>query len=162
MRAASAIHLRTRRASWRVLVCALAAMACTSTNQTGNNGNGVKSEGDTVYSLDLSKTSVVQPIASGEMIAQGFKFVQIEVTSVVNPKKHSLAFQVDYQAQGKERIHLGSFSLYPADMPGKFIVPTQGKVQDGGTLVLSMVSPDSVARGDTVKVSVKRLTFLKG
>lgn len=159
---AATTRLRTRYTSWRVLACAVGVpvlIACSSTNQNG--GGGVQSKGDTVYSLDLSKTRVVQPIESAEKIEPGFKFVQIEVTSVVNPKKHALTFDVAYQPAGAEQIHLGSFSLFPSDMPGTFIVATQGRVKSGGSIVLSMATPDS-AHGDSVRVSVKRLSFLKG
>ena len=50
---------------------------------------------------------------------------------------------------------------YPADNPGKFIVPTQGKVKQGGAVILSMVIPDEVSPQDTIKVSVRRMKFLK-
>src|SRR5262250_359239 len=95
--------------------------------------------GDAVYHLDLSKTSVTQPIESGDKVEEGNKFVQVEITELVNPKKYAIRFSVDYQPNSGAKIHLGDFSPYPADNPGKFIVPTQGKLKNEGAIVLSMV-----------------------
>jgi hypothetical protein len=57
---------------------------------------------------------------------------------------------------------LGSFSLYPADNPGKFIVPTQGKVKDDGAIVLSMLILDKLNADDAVEVAVKAIRFVSG
>jgi hypothetical protein len=88
--------------------------------------------------------------------------VQVEVVEVLNPKKYALTFEVHYQPKSNTKIYLGSFSLYPADNPGKFIVPTQGKVKNEGAIVLSMVMADKVNVGDPLKVGVKKIKFLKG
>jgi hypothetical protein len=84
------------------------------------------------------------------------------VAEVLNPKRYALTFEVHYQPTSTAKIYLGSFSLYPADNPGKFIVPTQGKVKNGGAIVLSMVIADKVDTRDPVKVRVKKIKFLKG
>jgi hypothetical protein len=79
----------------------------------------------------------------------------------VNPKKYALTFEVHYQPNPSEKVYLGSFSLYPSDNPGKFIVATQGKVKNQGVIVLTMVTPDKVETGDQVKVGVRKIRFLK-
>ena len=124
------------------------------------DSNATKSD-DTLYNLDISNPSINQPIEPTNGV-EGAKFVQVEVAEVLNPKKYALTFEVHYQPTSTARIYLGSFSLYPADNPGKFIVPTQGKVKNGGAIVLSMVIADKVDARDPVNVRVKKIKFLKG
>jgi hypothetical protein len=90
-----------------------------------------------------------------------YKFVQIEVAEVRNPKKYFLTFQVYFQSNRKDKVYLGSFSLYPSDNPGRFIVATQGKLKEKGAIIVSMVMPDKVEPGDAVRVTVKKITILK-
>jgi hypothetical protein len=119
-------------------------------------------KGDTVYYLDAHKRSIVQPIEPKDFPMEGPKFVQIEVTKIVNPKMHSLTFEVSYQSkEGDVKTNLGSFSPFPADNPGTFIVPTQGKVKNRGAIILSLVIPDKIDPGDTVEVTVKKMTLRK-
>jgi hypothetical protein len=116
---------------------------------------------DALYTLDVSHPSISQSIEPANGQAESAKFVQIEVADVLNPKRYALTFEVHYQPTSTAKIYLGSFSLYPADNPGTFIVPTQGKVENSGTIVLSMVIADKVNTGDPVKVRVKKIKFLK-
>jgi hypothetical protein len=120
-------------------------------------------DNETLYYLDINKPSIVQPLDPRHMEqGRAYKFVQVEVAKVVNPKKYPLTFQVYYQLSSDVKTYLGSFSLYPADNPGKFIVATQGKLKNEGAIVLSLVIPDNVDTGDTVKVAVKKIKLLKG
>ncbi|HEV7745273.1 MAG TPA: hypothetical protein VGO56_09795 [Pyrinomonadaceae bacterium] len=112
-----------------------------------------------LYYLDLDKPSIVQPIAPNDN-AEGSRFVKVEVTEVVNQKKHPVAFEVYYQAKTNERIYLGSFGLFPSDNPGKFIVATQGKLKNEGAIVLTLVKPAKVDPGDLLKVAVKKISFV--
>lgn len=128
-------------------------------NHSGSN-NVIESD-DTLYYLDLRKPSVTQPLET-RIGGPAYKFVQVEVTEVLNPKKYPLTFEVRYQSKDNVKTYLGSFSLYPADNPGKFIVATQGKVKDEGAIILSFVIPDKVDTRDTIKVTVKKIKFLKG
>lgn len=123
------------------------------TNRNASNGN------DTLFYLELSNPSITQPLKPDE--GPGAKFVQVEVTEVVNPNKYPLSFEVRYQTGGGTKIYLGSFSLYPADHPGKFIVATQGKVKDEGAIILTMVVSDKVDSRDSIKVGVKKIRLLK-
>jgi len=116
---------------------------------------------DTLYYLDSNKRSIVQPIEPKDIGQEGCKFVQVEVTKVINPKKYPLTFEVHYQSESDVKTYLGSFSLYPSDNPGKFIVATQGKLKNEGAIILSLVIPDNIDSKDTIKVTVKRIRFLK-
>ena len=113
-----------------------------------------------LFYLDLSNPDLRQPIEPATDRPEGAKFVQVEVAEVLNPKKYTATFDVFYQPPDGAKIQLGTFTLYPPDNPGKFIVATQGKVRNEGTIVLSLVIPDKVAAGDQVKIGVKRLRFV--
>jgi len=82
------------------------------------------------------------------------------VVEVKNPKNLVATFKVEYQTKNQEKIFLGTFSLYPSDNPGKFIVPTQGKLRNEGAVVLTLVVPDDFKSGDVFSVAVKRMKFL--
>jgi hypothetical protein len=109
--------------------------------------------------LDSANPSLTQPIAASEMA--NAKFVRVEVAEVKNPKRYALTFQVHYQPKDGTTIYLGSFSLFPADNPGTFIVATQGKVKQGGAIVLTMVIIDRV-NGEAPKAKIKSIALISG
>ena len=113
----------------------------------------------TLYHLDAQKPTLVQAIEPADR-APDSKFLQVEVVEVKNPKNLVATFKVEYQTKNQEKIFLGTFSLYPSDNPGKFIVPTQGKVRNEGAVVLTLVVPDDFKSGDVFSVAVKRMKFL--
>jgi hypothetical protein len=130
-----------------------------------NSGN-TKSENDAavsddkLYYVDLKKPILVQPIDAKSEGVERYKFVQVEVAEVTNPKKDPVAFQVHYQTVNNERVYLGSFGLYPSDNPGKFIVATQGKLKHGGAIVLSLVVPEKLEATDPLRVGVKKIKLV--
>ncbi|HXI23509.1 MAG TPA: hypothetical protein VNG71_06515 [Pyrinomonadaceae bacterium] len=113
----------------------------------------------TLYHLDAKKPALVQPIEAADR-AQDSKFVQVEVVEVKNPKNLAATFKVEYQGKDQEKVFLGTFSLYPSDNPGKFIVATQGKLRNEGAVVLTLVIPDEFKSGDVFSLAVKRMKFL--
>jgi hypothetical protein len=114
---------------------------------------------DSLHQLTLGSPPVVQTIAplSGERVRP--RFVRIDVTAVTNPARVALSLELRHRLTGQETL-LGTVSLFPADNPGRFIVPTLGRVADGGQLVLTLVSPDSGAGRGEVRVTVRRLDFV--
>jgi hypothetical protein len=116
----------------------------------------------TPYHLDPRHPSVRQAIEPRDPLPQGSKFVQIEVAKVTNPQRHPLKFEVRYQSGDNPSTFLGSFSLYPSDHPGTFIVPTLGRLKDEGALVLSLVTLDAVGDRDTISVEVRKMKFVNG
>jgi|ERR1051326_176681 hypothetical protein len=140
-------------------VAAFAWIAC-ATSSSPLNQNKSKSD-ETVYFLDLDKPEIEQPVEAGDAELANAKFVQVEVTQVTNPKNRPARFEVRYQPKDGEKIFLGSFSLFPPNNPGKFIVPTQGKVKREGKLILTLAKSDKTVAGDVVRVGVKKLKFVK-
>jgi hypothetical protein len=143
-------------------LCLSLSCAASATDANGSQGqaprNSTRSDA-TVYFLNLANRSMTQAVDSNEL--PGARFVQVEVTEVVNRKKIPLSFEVRYQAKDDTRIYLGSFALYPADNPGKFIVATQGKVKGDGAIVLTMVVSEKVNAEDVVKVGVKKIKLVR-
>lgn len=129
-------------------------------NQKQENKEAAKSD-ETLYHLDLNKTQIEQPVERGNREVEESKFVQVEVSEVNNPQKYPVKFEVSFQPTDQEKIFLGTFSLFPPNNPGKFIVPTQGRVKGEGKIILTLVTSDRAKAGDTLKVGVKRLQFRK-
>ena len=134
--------------------------ANTATPSSPSNQNDKSDQA--VFSLDLQKPEITQKILPGDSDLTKARFVQVEVIKVTNPQKRPAQFEVHYQPNDGEKILLGGFSLYPSDNPGKFIVPTQGKVKAEGKLILSLVKSDQVVAGDVLKVDVHPMKFVKG
>ncbi len=116
----------------------------------------------TVYHLDVRHPSVQQAIDPQGGRLQEYKFVQIKVAAVTNPQRHPLKLEVRYQSSDNVKTFLGSFSLYPSDHPGTFIVPTQGRLKEEGALVLSLVILDAVGAQETLSVTIRKMTLIKG
>lgn len=72
------------------------------------------------------------------------RFVRIKVAAVRNPRRTGLTFDVDFRADDGVATHLGSFSLYPADNPGEFIVPFRRGLTSPGSIVLSFHATDRI------------------
>ena len=148
-----------------LLTFAVASCAGTALH-VGNPQNSSSNQNDksdqAVHSLDLQNPEITQKIAAEDGDPATARFVQVEVVKVTNPRKRPAEFQVHYQPNDGEKILLGAFSLYPPDNPGKFIVPTQGKVKAEGKLILTLVKSDQVVAGDIVKVDVRTMKFVKG
>jgi hypothetical protein len=72
------------------------------------------------------------------------RFVRIRIVEVRNPRRTGLTFDVDFRADDGLAAHLGSFSLYPADNPGTFIVPFPRRATSPGTVVLTFHATDRI------------------
>lgn len=131
-----------------------------STNSTSPPNQNSKSD-EPLYYLDLNKPSVERSIELANRDVEGLKFVQVEVSEVNNPQKYPVKFEVSYQPKDEKKILLGTFSLFPPNNPGKFIVPTHGKVKGEGKIILSLVVSEQAKAGDTLRVGVKRIRLMR-
>jgi hypothetical protein len=157
-----------RRAIWRTGLLVVVSSACgCGTPQWVRGAEEIRpvdaAQGDdALYHLDFRNPSIQQAIETHGASPQAYRFVQIEVAEVTNPKKHPLSFEVRFQAKDDVINFLGSFSLYPSDNPGKFIVPTQGRLRGEGAIVLSMATPDTIGDQDTTRVAIKKMRLVNG
>jgi hypothetical protein len=113
----------------------------------------------TTYRLDPSRRVVVQTIGEEVEAPQVKKYVQVEVMQVFNPHRIPLSFNVHYQSRHGAKSLLGTFSLFPPDNPGTFIVATGGKLQAGGKVIVSLVPLEPVYDQQKLSVLLKRFTF---
>ena len=116
-------------------------------------------EAATLFFLDAQHPTLVQAIRPSDRAAD-YKFVEVEVIEVQNPKGHAATFKVEYQTKAGAKVFLGSFSLYPSDHPGKFIVATQAKVGNDGAIVLSLIVPDDFKSGEVLRAGVRKIKFV--
>jgi hypothetical protein len=158
--------MRLYRLGFCVCLLTFAVAACHGTmfhvgSPPQNAKTSQKDKSDrAVFSLNLQNPEITQKILPDDSDPTKARFVQVEVIKITNPQKRPAEFEVRYQPNVGEKILLGSFSLYPPDNPGKFIVPTQGKVKAEGTLILSLVKSDRVVTGDVVEVTVRPMKFV--
>jgi hypothetical protein len=125
----------------------------------GSRTMSAQSADDSLYRISLREPTVTQrlePVAGAQARP---RFVRIEVTAVTNPARMALTLELRYRLADRETV-LGSVSLFPADNPGRFIVPTLGRLGAEGELMLTLVSPDSGAGRQDVRVTVRRLVFV--
>lgn len=76
-----------------------------------------------------------------------------------NPQRIPLSFDIHFRPAQGAKNYLGSFSLYPADNPGKFIVATQGKLRTGGTVSVTLMPLQRVDDDEKIRVRLARLSF---
>jgi hypothetical protein len=143
---------RRTPALWILAALFAAILSCTA--ETPGQSSSSATEPAAVQYLDQSQPELTRRIATGKTSTDA-KFVEIEVAEVTNPRKYGLAFDVYFQSQRGDRVRLGSFSLFPADNPGRFIVPTQNKIQEDGSIVVSMKIIDPVSEGDSPRVGIR-------
>jgi hypothetical protein len=116
-----------------------------------------RSDAENMYQLDIKNKSVSQPMDRDVSSPQSYKFVEVEVVKVVNPRMHPIAFEVHYETEARVKTFLGTFSLFPSDNPGKFIVPTQGKLKNEGNIILSLDVPKEASEDPQLKITVKKM-----
>ena len=111
--------------------------------------------------IDLTHTSVTQHVDSSGTDPARLRYVQIKINSVVNPKHIGLLFEVAFLPDSGSRVHLGSFSLYPPDHPGTFIVATQHRVRSSGSIVVSLHTVPVVSTTTPLSIGIASIAVIK-
>jgi hypothetical protein len=114
------------------------------------------------HALDLSHPTISQAVDVARDNGRTAKFVQVEVAEVINPNRYGLTFDVTFRSADAATVRLGTFSLFPADNPGTFIVPTQGKIVTNGTLAISMTVTDTPVANAPLKVTIRKILLIQG
>ena len=149
-----------------VLLAAMAALLAGACEPT--SGNRAVAAGEPASSgrqgqvrhLDSAHRSLIFAVAAAAA-GEDRGFVAVEIAEVTNPGRLPLTFQVGFRPAGGSVAPLGSFSLYPADNPGRFIVATRGRARERGEIVLTL--EDAGAEGmENVRVGVAGLGFAPG
>jgi len=126
-------------------------------SRMANDRTASKSPG--ALTMTLTDRSVTQPIGPGVADPQARKFVAVEIAEVRNPKRIRTTCDVAYQLGNGERIPLGSFSLFPPDRPGRFIVATRGALRNEGAIVVTLQVLDPVGADDEVRVKIAAISL---
>ena len=151
----------TRQGIWKGCICFMLLVWLGNALGIAMAGNDVAgSSSATGYSLDLANRTGVKTISQEVDTPQAVKFVQIEVAEVFNQLKIPLSFSVHYQPAHGEKSLLGTFSLFPPDNPGTFIVATRGKLRSGGMIMVSLVPLEHVDEKAEIRVRLKRISFV--
>lgn len=125
-----------------------------------NAGSPTVASQERLREMNLAAPTLVEPLGEQAAAARENRFVRVEVVNVVNAKRLPVTVRVDYAPATGKRVHLGSFSLFPSDRPGTFIVATQGRVNGGGAIVLSLEKPAAATASDTVRITIRPITFV--
>ena len=144
----------------------LLLLACTSRTPEPRVGESSRSA---VVSSDAPRDSLIeltlaQPLHRLAVAALGadlrtLGFLRLEVTSVINPQRLALSIEVLQSLPQQPDSLLGLVSLFPADNPGTFVVATGGRLRADGVLTVRLVSPDSGAARDGVRLSLRPITL---
>jgi hypothetical protein len=113
------------------------------------------------YLLDLASPQAVKTVGPDVSAPREIKFVQVEVDQVSNPGQTPLSFHLDYQPKEGEKSFLGTFSLFPPDNPGTFIVATRGELRSGGTVIVTLVPLEPVNKKEEIRVHLKHISFIR-
>ena len=140
-----------------LFLTAIVSSACAGSTQNNTKMTSTGNDDRERLTLTPKNRTATQALPSDLRSPEKYKFVEVVVTEVVNPKKYAVSFEVSHRPPNGEKVFLGTFSLFPADNPGTFIVPTQGKLKPGGELILSLVLPDEVREAEPLSITTKKL-----
>ena len=116
-------------------------------------------QSDGLFQFSFENKQVSQPVGIEVGNAEKIKFLEFEVTKVENPKAYPVSFLVNYSEVGKANALLGGFSLYPPFNPGKFKVPTNGKLSPSGTINITLSTSDKNNPGDPLSITMMPARF---
>jgi hypothetical protein len=114
-----------------------------------------------VHVIDLAHPSFTQRVDLTDGDPEAFDFVQIRIVRVVNPQRVGVLFAVDFLADSGSRVRLGSFSLFPPDNPGQFIVATQHHVRSSGSIVLSLHTAQPVDASTPLTIGIGSVALIR-
>lgn len=125
--------------------------ACDSADRTASPSEPTATQ-PAMHHLDVSHPIAIESITT----PSDATFVEVHVSQIENPAHAALSFAVTYEST-RGTISLGTFSLYPADHPGTFIVPTQGMVTSSGSIHVTLENPDNDPR---IRVTIGRIELV--
>ena len=143
------------------MVCCFMLLACGSeADGTKPAGAQTQKEGQSgSLRLNLANQSLLHPIESRIAEPEKLKFVQFEIGELINPRQIRIIFEVRYRPETGADVLLGTFSPFPPDNAGTYIVSTRGSLRAGGAILLSMIVLDEVGSEDDVQVDLKAISF---
>ena len=114
-----------------------------------------------MHVIDLAHPSFAQHVDPKDNDPTAFDFVQIRIIQVTNPQRIGVLFEVAFVPDGGSSVHLGSFSLFPPDNPGQFIVATQHRVRSSGSIVVSLHTAQPVDASTSLAIGIGSIGLIK-
>jgi hypothetical protein len=114
-----------------------------------------------MHVIDLAHPSFAQHVDLTDGDPGTFDFVQIRIVQVVNPQRIGVLFEVAFLADDGSRARLGSFSLFPPDNPGQFIVATQHRVRSTGSIVVSLRTAQPTDATTPLTIGIGSVALIK-
>lgn len=142
-----------------LLFLAFFYQSCEKQMPANNNDEKLVTPHEAHFVLDGGNRVVTQTLDGKAGPPEKYKFVEVSVAKVMNPKEGDVSFEVHYEPPAGDRTFLGTFSLYPPNNPGRFLVPTTQQLRSGGKLVLSLVLPDG-SGGKDVRIEVNKMRLV--
>lgn len=144
---------------WRAWLLATLCLcsACTGAHAGGRaNSSCAGAE----QRLSLATPTLEQPVDAAA-VASAPAFVQVVIAAVANPQRIPVSFVLRFHARDGKASYLGSFSLFPADNPGTFIVATGDKLEAGGRVSVTLVPLQPVLSTQVVDACVASVRFIR-
>jgi hypothetical protein len=110
--------------------------------------------------IDLAHPSVTQHVDPTDSGGGQSDFVQIRILQVVNPQRIGVLFEVTFVPDSGLPVRLGSFSLFPPDNPGRFIVATQHRVRSAGSIVVSLQTVQPVDASTPLAIGLGSIALI--
>jgi hypothetical protein len=85
-------------------------------------------------------------------------FLQIEVTQIENPNHVALALTVHTETPARGQTYLGSFVV--GAEANRFLVATQGTLQAGGNLTVTLLPLRNVTGDEGIRLRLKRFSLV--
>ena len=111
--------------------------------------------------IDLAHPSFAQPVEVSDSDAALPDFVQVRIVQVVNPRRIGVLFEVTFVPDSGSPVRLGSFSLFPPDNPGRFIVATQHRVRSAGSIVVSLRTVQPVDAATPLAIGIGSIALIR-
>jgi hypothetical protein len=112
--------------------------------------------GERVHQVDLASPTALEILPAALVDLERSRFVQVELMELANPRRTPIGFEVRHRAESGAEKLLGTFSPFPPDNPGRFIVPTGGKLGSGGSLAVTLVLlHEDSPRDDPLRVKLR-------
>jgi hypothetical protein len=114
-----------------------------------------------LHVIDLAHPSFAQPVEVSDSDAALPDFVQVRIVQVVNPRRIGVLFEVTFVPDSGSPVRLGSFSLFPPDNPGRFIVATQHRVRSAGSIVVSLRTVQPVDASTPLAIGIGSIALIR-
>jgi len=112
------------------------------------------------YIINANNLSVVYQVQHADIKPQHKKFIQVKIKSVINPSKISLSFNVYRLPITGKKSFVGTFSLFPSDNPGNFIVATQGKFKIDDQVEVALDVIDAIDKNINLQITIDSISMI--